>query len=89
MLKVGLPPDTPYPIQLDIPSLTNPQVWILETVAPPPCLHRDLGYYSDLHHTDALSEKDKFRYRYFPALVSVVYGLLWMWIDHDIKRLEA
>lgn len=37
---------------------------------------------------DVLSSGDEFGYRYFPTLISVVYGLLWAWIDHDIKRLE-
>lgn len=38
--------------------------------------------------SDLLSNADKFGYRYFPTLISVLYGLLWTWIDHDFKRLE-
>lgn len=37
---------------------------------------------------DLLSNANKFGFRYFPTLISVIYGLLWTWIDHDIKRLE-
>lgn len=37
---------------------------------------------------DLLSNANKFGFRYFPTLISVLYGLLWTWIDHDIKRLE-
>lgn len=37
---------------------------------------------------EMLSGGDKFGYLYLPTLISVLYGLLWTWIDHDIKRLE-
>lgn len=37
---------------------------------------------------ERLSSGDSFGYQYMPTLVSVLYGLLWTWVDHDIKRLE-
>lgn len=38
--------------------------------------------------SDTLSKGYKFGYQIFPTLISVLYGSLWTWIDHDIKRLE-
>jgi Protein of unknown function (DUF3433) len=38
--------------------------------------------------TDGFSDMDLFLYRYLPTIVIVLYGILWSWIDLDIKRLE-
>jgi Protein of unknown function (DUF3433) len=35
-----------------------------------------------------LSDSTSFGYKYIPTIVSVIYGFIWTWIEHDIKRME-
>ena len=37
---------------------------------------------------DGFSNMDLFLYRYLPTIIFVFYGIIWSWIDLDIKRLE-
>ncbi len=37
---------------------------------------------------DGFSNMDVFLYRYLPTIIIVLYGIIWSWIDLDIKRLE-
>jgi Protein of unknown function (DUF3433) len=37
---------------------------------------------------DGFAYAESFLYRYLPTIIIVLYGILWSWIDLDIKRLE-
>jgi Protein of unknown function (DUF3433) len=37
---------------------------------------------------DTLSSMENFLYRFCPTIIVVLYGMVWSWVDLDVKRLE-
>jgi hypothetical protein len=37
---------------------------------------------------DTLNSMENFLYRFCPTIIVVLYGIVWSWVDLDVKRLE-
>jgi hypothetical protein len=37
---------------------------------------------------DDIPASSSFAYLFFPTVVAVIYGMVWSWVDLDVKRLE-